>query len=88
MWDIVLFNKFDIMTTEQQQALISATTNKELDVAKIMAILTEEGYIPNKNKEQKLQWAVMLLGAFKNITIFSDDKQRQFINFLIKLNRL
>ena len=76
------------MTTEQQQALISATTNKELDVAKIMALLTEEGYIPNKNKEQKLQWSIMLLGAFRNITIFSEDKQKQFINFFIKLGRL
>ena len=76
------------MTTEQQRALISATTNKELDVAKIMAILTEEGYIPNKNKEQKLQWSIMLLGAFRNIAIFNDDKQKKFINFFIKLNRL
>lgn len=76
------------MIAEQQKALISATTNKELDVAKIMAILTEEGYIPNKNKEQKLQWSVMLLGAFKNISIFTEDKQKKFINFFIKLNRL
>lgn len=76
------------MTTKQQEDLIIATTNKELDVAKIMAILAEEGYIPNKNKEQKLQWSVMLLGAFRNIGIFNDDKQKKFINFLIKLNRL
>lgn len=76
------------MTTEQQQALISATTNKELDVAKIMALLTEEGYIPNKNKEQKLQWAIMLLGAFRNIAIFNNETQNKFINFFIKLNRL
>lgn len=83
-----MFNKLNIMTTQQQQALISATTNKELDVAKIIALLTEEGYIPNKNKEQKLQWAIMLLGAFRNISIFNDDKQKKFINFFIKLNRL
>lgn len=76
------------MTTEQQRALISATTNKELDVAKIMAILTEKGYVPNKNKEQKLQWSIMLLGAFRNISIFTEDKQNKFINFLMKLNRL
>ena len=83
-----MFNKLNVMTTKQQEDLIIATTNKELDVAKIMAILAEEGYIPNKNKEQKLQWSVMLLGAFRNIGIFNDDKQKKFINFLIKLNRL
>lgn len=88
MWDIVLFNTLDIMTPAQINEITDEVFEKELDVAKIIAILTEEGYIPNKNKEQKLQWSIILLGAFNNIRLFSQDKQDKFINFYIKLNRL
>ena len=76
------------MTPANINQITDEVFEKELDVAKIIAILTEEGYIPNKNKEQKLQWSVILLGAFNNIRLFSQDKQNQFINFYIKLNRL
>lgn len=88
MWDIVLFNTLDIMTPANINQITDEVFEKELDVAKIIAILTEEGYIPNKNKEQKLQWSIILLGAFNNIRLFSQDKQDKFINFYIKLNRL
>ena len=77
-----------MMTPANINQITDEVFEKELDVAKIIAILTEEGYIPNKNKEQKLQWSVILLGAFNNIRLFSQDKQNQFINFYIKLNRL
>lgn len=76
------------MTPTQINEITDEVFEKELDVAKIIAILTEEGYIPNKNKEQKLQWSAILLGAFNNIRLFSQDKQNKFINFYIKLNRL
>lgn len=76
------------MTPANINQITDEVFEKELDVAKIIAILTEEGYIPNKNKEQKLQWSIILLGAFNNIRLFSKDKQDKFINFYIKLNRL
>lgn len=76
------------MTPANINQITDEVFEKELDVAKIMAILTEEGYIPNKNKEQKLQWSVILLGAFNNIRLFSQNKQTKFINFYINLNRL
>lgn len=76
------------MTPANINQITDEVFEKELDVAKIIAILTEEGYIPNKNKEQKLQWSVILLGAFNNIRLFSQDKQNKFIDFYIKLNRL
>ena len=83
-----MFNTLDIMTPANINQITDEVFEKELDVAKIIAILTEEGYIPNKNKEQKLQWSIILLGAFNNIRLFSQDKQDKFINFYIKLNRL
>ena len=76
------------MTPTQQNEITGNVFEKQLDIAEVMAKLTEEGYIPNKNKEQKLQWTVILLGAFNNIRLFSQDKQDKFINFYIKLNRL
>ena len=76
------------MTPANINQITDEVFEKELDVAKIIAILTEEGYIPNKNKEQKLQWSIILLGAFNNIRLFSQNKQDKFINFYIKLNRL
>jgi hypothetical protein len=76
------------MTPTQQNEITGNVFEKQLDIAKVMAKLTEEGYIPNKNKEQKLQWTVILLGALRNIRLFSQDKQNEFINFYIKLNRL
>lgn len=76
------------MTPANINQITDEVFEKELDVAKIISILTEEGYIPNKNKEQKLQWSIILLGAFNNIRLFSQDKQDKFINFYIKLNRL
>lgn len=76
------------MTPANINQITDEVFEKELDVAKIIAILTEEGYIPNKNKEQKLQWAIILLGAFNNIRLFNQNTQSKFIDFYIKLNRL
>lgn len=76
------------MTIEEINTIINDLETKEFNLADIIAKLTEEGYIPNKNKEQKLQWSIMLINVFRNISIFDQNKVNKFINFYIKFNRL
>ena len=76
------------MTDENLNKMHDDVLAKELDVSKIIAKLNEEGYIPNKTKEQKLQWCIILLGAINNMRLFNQNTQNKLFTFYIKLNRL
>lgn len=51
--------------------------DRTLSVSSCIQVLSEEGYIPNRNKFVKLGWCSILIQAYKNIDIFSEEQHKQ-----------
>ena len=50
--------------------------NRILTVADCIQALYKEGYTPNKNKYVILTWCSILLHAYKNIDIYSEEQHQ------------
>lgn len=47
--------------------------------------LIEEGYIPNRKKEITLEWSSLLIHAYENIDILSEEQQQKIDNIFNKI---
>ena len=65
MYDEAISNEF-----------IKVLEQKAINVIKANVALTAQGYVVNKAKKVALEWSSILLDAFENIAIFSDEQQR------------
>lgn len=65
MYDEAISNKF-----------IEDLEQKAINVIKTNIALTAQGYVVNKAKKVALEWSSILLHAFENIAIFSDEQQQ------------
>lgn len=65
MHDEAISNKF-----------IEDLEQKAINVIKVNVALTAQGYVVNKAKKVALEWSSILLNAFENIAIFSDEQQQ------------
>ena len=55
---------------------IDSLEQKALNVVTATVALTAQGYVVNKAKKVTLEWSSILLHAFENIAIFSDEQQQ------------
>lgn len=46
-------------------------------IADCIQLLMKEGYLPNKNKTIILNWSSILLDAYENIDVFSEEQQKK-----------
>lgn len=58
-----------------RKSIISDLENKAMDVVKTSIALASQGYLVNRKKYIKLDWTSLLLSAFENIDILSDEQQ-------------
>lgn len=56
---------------------VGVLTNKTLAVSDSIQALCKEGYIPNKNKYVILTWCSVLIHAYKNIDIYTEEQHKQ-----------
>lgn len=71
-----------------KEAIISDLGNKTMEVANTAIVLVSQGYLINKNKYIKLDWSSILIHAFENIDILSDEqklKVEQLYNKIVAL---
>ena len=45
-------------------------------IASSINALTENGFVPNKNKRTILDWSTILHHAYENIDVFSEEQQQ------------
>ena len=62
--------------TKLKQAMLDVLENRMSGIADCIQVLLAEGYIPNKNKITILNWSAILIDAYENINIFSEEQQR------------
>lgn len=59
---------------EKKQMMLDALENKVSSIVDVCVALTNEGYIPNKNKFNKLSWSAIMIDAFENIEVLSVEQ--------------
>lgn len=65
--------------------IVNALEQKALNVVTTTVALTSQGYVVNRAKKVSLEWSSILLHAFENIAIFSDEQQQSIEHLYNKL---
>ena len=74
-----------LYNNEIKEATLSVLEERVLSVVDLSIVLISEGYIPNKNKATKLQWSSILIDAFENIDVLSEEQHRKLENLYNKV---
>lgn len=59
---------------EKKQMMLDTLEDRVSSVVDVCVALTNEGYIPNKNKFNKLSWTAIMIDAFENIEVLSVEQ--------------
>ena len=73
---------------ELRKTIITDLESKELSIVNTTVVLASQGYVVNKTKYIKLDWASIILNAFENINVFSEKQQRKIELLYNKLSKL
>ena len=64
-----------MINSEIKSLAISNLTNKILGLSNTNIVLSSQGFIVNDTKLVKLSWLNLLLNAYSNAIIFTDEQQ-------------
>lgn len=73
---------------ELHKTIIADLESKELNIVNTVVVLASQGYVVNQAKHIKLDWTGIVLHAFENIDIFSEEQQRKIELLYNKLSTL
>ena len=73
---------------EFSKTIITDLESKELSIVNTAVVLASQGYIVNRAKYIKLDWTSIILNAFENINIFSEEQQHKLELLYNKLSTL
>lgn len=59
---------------EKKQVMLDTLENRVSSIVDVCVALINEGYIPNKNKYNKLSWSIIMIDAFQNIDVLSVEQ--------------
>ena len=62
---------------ELRKTIITNLESKELSIINTTIVLASQGYVVNRAKYIKLDWASIILNAFENINMFSEEQQHK-----------
>lgn len=62
---------------EIRNNIISNLESKAIDIVNLTVALASQGYLVNRSKYVRLDWTSILLSAFENIDVLSDEQQRK-----------
>lgn len=60
-----------------RKSIITNLESKELSVVNTVVVLASQGYVINQVKHFKLDLANIILNAFENINVFSEEQQHK-----------
>lgn len=64
-----------------KDAMLDVLQNRISGIADSIQVLVNEGYIPNRNKDTILNWSSILIDAYENIDVLSEEQH-------VKLDRI
>lgn len=59
------------------KAMLDVLENRISGIADSITVLIDKGYIPNKNKMTVLNWTPILIDAYENIVLFTEEQQNK-----------
>ena len=62
---------------EKKQEMLDTLENRVSNIVDVCVALANEGYIPNKNKFNKLSWSMIMIDAFENIDVLSVEQHNK-----------
>ena len=62
---------------EKKQDMLDTLNNRVSSIVDVCVSLIQEGYIPNKNKFNKLSWTIIMIDAFDNIDVLSVEQHNK-----------
>ena len=62
---------------EKKQDMLDTLNNRVSSIVDVCVALINEGYIPNKNKYNKLSWSIIMIDAFNNIDVLSVEQHNK-----------
>ena len=71
-----------------RKSIITDLESKELSIVNTAVVLASQGYVINKAKYIKLDWTSIILNAFENINVFSEEQQHKIDRLYNKLSTL
>ena len=71
-----------------KQTMLDVLEQRVSGIADSINALTADGFVPNKNKKTVLDWATILIHAYENIDIFSEEQQRNLDNIYNKVIKM
>ena len=74
--------------SNNKSAMLDILKNRVSGVADCINALFEEGYIPNKNKYTILDFSSILIDAYENIDILSEEQHSKLDNLYNKVLKL
>jgi hypothetical protein len=70
------------------KAMLDVLKNRMSGIADCITVLIDRGFIPNKNKMTILNWTPILIDAYENIALFTEEQEsklNKIYNKVIKL---
>ena len=71
-----------------RKSIITDLESKELSVVNTVVVLASQGYVINQAKHIKLDWTSIILNAFENINVFSEEQQHKIELLYNKISTL
>lgn len=71
-----------------KQVMLDVLENRMSGIADCITALFEEGYVPNKNKMTILSWSGILIDAYENVDLLSEEQHRKLDNIYNKVLKL
>ena len=59
------------------KAMLDVLENRMSGIADSITVLIDKGYVPNKNKMTILNWTPILIDAYENIALFTEEQQNK-----------
>ena len=59
---------------DKKQEMLDTLNTRVSSIVDVCVALIQEGYIPNKNKYNKLSWTTIMIDAFENIDVLSVEQ--------------
>lgn len=71
-----------------KEAMLDVLENRMSGIADCIQVLFDNGYIPNKNKVTILNWSAILIDAYENIDVLSEEQHIKLDNLYNKVIKL
>lgn len=60
-----------------KQAMLDILEERVSGIANCITALLDEGYVPNKNKYTIIDWTSILIDAYENVDVLSEEQQKK-----------